>query len=238
MAGVWRHRHHQADFCAAGHGTRRAEVVLHVPAPLDGLEIRAVTDGVLELGQNLLVRLAQHVGHHVEPAAMRHADEALANARLRGLGDDFVENRHEHVESLDREPRLARKRAVEESLERFHLGQPIEQRDRVDRVARRAKTLFFNRVAQPPALFDHEDVRVVVAGPRTVDPAKPFDDVPHRRGALSGEPRDQRRRQRAQVGFGYAVGLELQRGVAQRSAAKRIDLGREMAVAADAHREI
>ena len=71
----------------------------------------------------------------------------LPDAGLARLGNHLVEDRHEHVEPLDREARLARERAVQEALERLDLRQTVEQlrRDRSDRPARGSVR------ARPPA---------------------------------------------------------------------------------------
>ena len=78
--------------------------------------------------------------------------------------DHLVEDRHEHVEPFDREARLARERPMQESLEHFDLRQAIEQRDRIDRVHRRAEPAGLGGVPQPLALLRHEHVRVVEPG--------------------------------------------------------------------------
>ena len=58
---------------------------------------------------------------------------------------------------------------MQEPLEGFDLRQPIEQRDRIDRIGRRAEPAGLDRLAQPLALLGDEDVREVVAGGRAVD---------------------------------------------------------------------
>ena len=92
-------------------GALRAVVVLDVAGAAlrdrrDGLERR----GALELGEDRVVRAAEVVGEHVEPAAVRHADDDLAAAVRRRELDELVEHRHGHVEALDRELLLARGR--------------------------------------------------------------------------------------------------------------------------------
>ena len=124
---------------------------------------------LLELRQDLRVRLVEHVRHHVQPAAVRHADQDVADARLGRLADHLVQHRDEHVEPFDREARLAGEGAVQEALEGLDLRQPVEQRRRVDRIGRGAEAAGLRRLAQPLALGRHEHVRVVVAGRRTVD---------------------------------------------------------------------
>ena len=61
------------------HVGRVALVVLHVAR---ALEPRKVVRA-LELREQILRRLAEHVHEHVQPAAMRHADHELLHARLR-----------------------------------------------------------------------------------------------------------------------------------------------------------
>ncbi len=124
---------------------------------------------ILELRQDLLVRLAEHVRHHVQAPAMRHGDERLPHAGFGRFANHFIEDGHEHVEPLDREPRLAGERSVQELLERLDVRQPLEQAARIDRIGRRLEPPRLDRVAQPAALLGHEDVREVVAGGGAVD---------------------------------------------------------------------
>ena len=124
--GIGRHRDDQSTALDA---SRRAPAWYFTsPAQPSRPQPRALLHRILELGEDLRVRLLQHVRQHVQPAAMRHADEHVGDAGLGGVDDHLVEHRDEHVEPLDREPRLARERAVQEPLEGFDLGEPIEQR--------------------------------------------------------------------------------------------------------------
>src|SRR5687768_18117169 len=55
----------------------------------------------LEFGQDLDVRLAQHVGQHIQPAAVGHAQEQRLGTGLGGGADDLVEHRsEEHTSEL------------------------------------------------------------------------------------------------------------------------------------------
>ena len=67
----------------------------------------------------------------------------------RGAADDFVEDRHEHVEPFDREPRLAGEGAMQEALEDFDLRDAIEQRSGAARVHRRQEPARLRRLTQP-----------------------------------------------------------------------------------------
>ena len=216
-----------------------AGVVLDVAGPGHVFPEALRRDRILELGEDLRVRLVQHVRHHVQPAAMRHADQDVPGAGLRRLGDHLVQDRHHHVDAFDREARLAGEAAVQEPLEGLDLRQPIEQRDRIDRIGRRAEPPALRRIAQPAPLLGHEHVRVVVAGRRAVDAAQRLDHVVHGRGVLAKRRRNQARRHRAQVLLGDAVVLRKERGVAERLAqAERIEPGREVPVAPDRLRQV
>jgi hypothetical protein len=101
-------------------------VVLHVagPAVIAALAHPCARPLVAaqELGDDLLVGLAKDVGQHVQPAAVRHADQHRPGARLGGRSDDLVEDRHQHPQPFEREAGLAGEGALEEPLERPDLG--------------------------------------------------------------------------------------------------------------------
>ena len=134
---------------------------------------------------------------------------------------------------------LPGKRAVQEPLEGLDLRQPVEQRDRIDRIGRRAEPPAFGRLAQPAPLFGHEHVRVVVAGASS----SRCGAAPRRRRTWSRRPRQRRRnqagRQRAQVLVGDAVCLRTAATDRRAAcAAERIEPGREVPVAADRLRQV
>jgi hypothetical protein len=78
----------------------------------------------LELGEQRLVRLAQHVREHVEPPAVRHPDHDLLGAGGRAARDRLVEHRDERVGALDAEALLPLVGEAEEALEPVDLGEP------------------------------------------------------------------------------------------------------------------
>ena len=133
VAWVVRQRERHLRQIALAHRFARAQVILHVagPAVVDarrafGWRHLFVRRGV-ELGEDRGVGLAQDVRQHVEPPAMRHADQHLARPDLGGVVDELVEHRHEHVGPLDGEALLPDECAVQEMLERLDLGQPPQQ---------------------------------------------------------------------------------------------------------------
>jgi hypothetical protein len=159
-------------------------------------------------------------------------------AHLGGVADHLVQDRHEHVEPLDREARLAGERAVQEALERLDLREPVEQRDRIDGIGRRAETPALGRVPKPLPLLGHEDVRVVVADGRAVDAPEGVDDVQHVGRVGACRRLDEAGRQAAQILLGHAVGRGQQRRIPLRAAAERVELRGEMSVATDRLRQV
>ena len=218
-----------------GAGGAGAGVILHVahPAEVDAQRLRR--DRILELGEDLRVRLLQHVREHVQPAAMRHAEHRVPRAVVGGAADDLVEDRHQHVEPLDREARLAGEGALQEALEHLDLRDAVEQR--------------LGAVPDPsaagtgPTRRRGAATRALRARTRARSRSRWSSS---RRGAASRSPRrrwptisadraaDERRRQPLQVVVGDAVRRGRQRRVADRLRAERIDARGEMAVAADA----
>ena len=235
MAGIRRQRDVHLP---ARRGRARARVVLDVTGPAQVGAIRGGRDRILELGEDLRVRLVEHVGQDVEPPAVRHAEQREPRAPARRPADDLVEDRHEHVEPLDREARLAGKRAVQKALERLDLAQPIEHGGRRGGVHRREEAAGLGSVAEPVALLRHEHVRVVESGRRTVDAAQPFDRLEGARSRLGNRSLHERGRQALEILVGDAVSRGRQRRIADRIRAERVDAGREVAVPPDAVREV
>ncbi len=93
----------------------RAEVVLDVTG---AVRLRRV-QVALELAEDLRVRLADDVGQHVEPAAVRHADDDLVEPVLGGLVDRRVHHRDDGLRAFEREPLLANVFGLQEGLERL-----------------------------------------------------------------------------------------------------------------------
>ena len=173
----------------------RAGVVLDVAHPAE-IDAQAVgQDRILELREDLRVRLLQDVREHVQAAAMRHRDHHVLHAAFGGVVHDLVEDRDHHVEALDRKARLAGERPMQKPLERFDLRDARQQLVAVDRVVGRAELPRFDRVPQPHALVRYEHVVVIVAGGRTVNLPEPGDCIKGVRGAGGCRPRHDRRRQ-------------------------------------------
>ena len=115
-----------------GHGARgarrrdvpagRADVVLHVARALH----RRRVERALELAEDLAVALPDGVHEHVEPAAVRHAEDDLGHAAVGRGRQQRVEHRDERLRALEAEPLLAQVLRVEEALERLGRVEPVE----------------------------------------------------------------------------------------------------------------
>src|SRR5690606_4572033 len=123
-----------------------AEVVLHVARALHALRVEVA----LELREDLRVALAGDVGHHVETAAVGHADADLVEAVLRRLRQDRVEQRDERLAALEREALLPDELRLQERLER--LGGVEAAQDAQLVLARRAGVPGLEPLLEPLAL--------------------------------------------------------------------------------------
>jgi hypothetical protein len=100
---------------AAGEGALGAEVVLHIARALHHVGV----DVALELVEDLADRLAHHVGQHVEPAAVSHAEHGAVDP---GVGRRFEhghQQRHCRLGPFDAEALGADVLRGQEALERL-----------------------------------------------------------------------------------------------------------------------
>ena len=97
---------------------RGAEVVLDVARALDLVRLEGAA---LELVEDRAVRLAHHVGQHVEAAAMGHAEHDLLDAELAAALDDLLERRDHRLAAVEAEALGAGVLHVEELLEALGL---------------------------------------------------------------------------------------------------------------------
>ena len=209
-------------------------MILHVAHPPEIDAQAPAGNRILELRQDLRIRLLQNVRQHVETAAMRHRDHHVLHAALGGIVDDLVDDRDHHVQPLDRKARLAGERAVQEALEGFNLRDAIEQLLAVNRIVGRPELRRLHCLTQPYPLIGHEHVVVVVAGRRTVDLTEAADGFKGIGRAGGGGPGHDRGRQGPQSVAGEPVRLRRQRRIADRIVkAERIELGRQMAESAN-----
>ncbi len=77
----------------------------------------------LELAEQILGGLAEQVHQHIEPAAMRHADDALFDSMFAALLHQFIEQGNQAVAALERESFLPHVLGVQVALQTFGGGQ-------------------------------------------------------------------------------------------------------------------
>ncbi len=93
---------------------RGAEVIFDVARALD---LVGRGRAALELVEDDAVRLAHHLGQHVEPAAMRHAEADFLQAELAAALDDLLQRRDHRLAAVEAEALGAGIFDVEEILE-------------------------------------------------------------------------------------------------------------------------
>src|SRR6185437_15065084 len=103
----------------------RAEVIFHVARALD---LVGRSRAALELVEDDTVRLAHHLAQHIEPAAMRHAESNLFQAKLAAALDDLLERRNHRLRAIEPEALGAGIFDVEEILEALSFDQLAEDR--------------------------------------------------------------------------------------------------------------
>ena len=229
VAGVGLQPHDDRGLVGQLVGALGAVVVLDVAGPaLRDRRHRLDRRGALELPEDRLVAAAEAVREHVEPAAVRHAQDHLARAVGGRELDHLVEHRHGHVEPLDRELLLAEVGLVHEALERVDLRQPAQQRALLLVRQRGAERARLDLLAQPGALAVRRDVLDLVGDRPAVGLAQVREGV-RERGArdvgaqdLGRDPGHQLRRQ--------PDGLGIERRIALGLGHERVELGGQMAV--------
>ena len=82
----------------------------------------------LELVEDRAVRLAHHLRQHVEPAAVRHADDDLLDAERAAALDDLLQRRDHRLAAVEAEALGAGEFQVAELLEALGLDQLVEDR--------------------------------------------------------------------------------------------------------------
>ena len=114
----------QMDLVAVELAVRRgAEVILDVARALDLLRRGRAA---LELVEDGAVRLAHHLGQHVEPPAMRHAEHDLADAERAAALDDLLQRRDHGFGAVEAEALGAGVADVEELLEALGLDELLQ----------------------------------------------------------------------------------------------------------------
>ena len=102
---------------------RGAEVIFDVARTLDLVGRRRAA---LEFVEDGAVRLAHDLRQHVEPAAMRHADDDLAHAERTAALDDLLQRRDHRFAAVETEALGAGEFQVAEFFKTFGFDQLVE----------------------------------------------------------------------------------------------------------------
>ncbi len=216
---------------------RRAEVILHVAGAFDVVGRRRAA---LELVEDRAVRLVHHLRQHVEPAAMRHADDDLFDAERAAALDDLLQRRDHRLAAVEAEALGAGELQIAELLEALGLDQLVE--DRALALAGEVDLLVaaLDALLHPGLLRRIGDVHELDAERLAVGAAQDGDDLADR-----GEFQPQHLVEEnlaVEVGVGEAVGARIELLlVLLRLELERIELGVEMAahpVGADQHQRV
>ena len=175
--------------------------------------LRVGGDGVdrplaFELAQDVLVRRADRVREHVEPAAVRHAHDDVVRARLGGELDRLVEHRDHHVEPFDRELLLAEEPLAQEALHPLHLAEAAEERLLLLGGERLPVPAGLDRLPQPHALLVVGEVLELVRDRAAVRLRELRQDVGER---LAGNVHAQHRGRDLRLELGRQLRLEAER---------------------------
>ncbi len=97
------------ELAVAGH----AEVIFHVARAFHVVRVRRAA---LELVEQRAIGLGHHIGEHVQPAAMRHADDDFLHAELAAALDDLLQRGHRGFRAFEAEALGAGVFLVEETF--------------------------------------------------------------------------------------------------------------------------
>jgi hypothetical protein len=127
-------------------------VVFHVARAFNivGLEGTA-----LELVEDRAVRFAHHVGQHVQPAAVGHADDDFFDAELAAALDDLLKGRNHRLAAVQAEALGAGVFDVAELLEGLGFDQLVE--DRLLALDGEANVLFLHPRCAPESRTSEPD---------------------------------------------------------------------------------
>ena len=160
-----------------------AQVVLDVAGALDRVGVHVA----LELAEQLVERLADDVGQHVEAAAVRHAQVGGVHAVVGGFLEQGVEDRDQRLGTFETEALLAEVLGGQELLEGLGRVEPSQDVALVLDVDPGAATLHL--LLDPALLRRLLDVAELDADRAAVRVAQHVEQVPE---PLTGHPADRR----------------------------------------------
>ena len=181
----------------------------------------------LELGEDVLERLAEHVGQDVQPAAVRHAEDQLLDAALRRSVDQRVEQGDQGGAALEGEALGARIHPLELLLEGVGADQVAQEVELALVRQARAVPDRLHPLLQPVALALVGDVHVLDADRAGVGLLQDGEDLAD--GGAVGAVEAVAAHHLVEVRLAQAELRELEGRVAARALAERIDVGRHVA---------
>ncbi|OIQ70238.1 hypothetical protein GALL_481510 [mine drainage metagenome] len=104
---------------------RRAQMIFDVAGAFDRVGIGGAA---LELMEQRAMRLAHHLGQHVEPATMRHADDDFLHAEIAAALDDLFQRRNQRLAAIKAEALGAGEFDIAEFLKALGFDELVENR--------------------------------------------------------------------------------------------------------------
>ncbi len=197
----------------------KALVVLHVAGR------QVLGGGVVELGEQHRRHLAQCVDQHVQPAAVRHADDHFLHAGLAGLLDQLVHGDDEALTAFQRKALLAHVLGVQKALQALGRRQPLEHVRLLLGVQLRVGARALQLLLPPALLHLVGDVHELGAHGAAVGLAQRVQQIAQRHGVLAEEG-VAGVEHRLHVGVGEAVEGRLQlRDIGALGALERVQVG-------------
>ena len=154
------------------------------------------------------MRLAHDLGQHVEPAAVRHADDDLAHAERAAALDDLLQRRDHRFGAVEAETFGAGEFQIGEFLEALGLDQLVE--DGALALARERDLLIrtLDALLDPALLRAVGDVQEFDAERLAIGAAQDADDLPHRAEFQTQHLVEENRA--VEIGIGKAVGARIE----------------------------
>ncbi len=130
---------------------------------------------MLELADDRLIRLLQHVRQYIQSAAVCHADHDTGDALTACHIQQPVQHRHHHVRTFNRKTLLSQIRLVQEALEPLNFRQTLQHLALLLGIQRLQIALRFCRLTQPVALRRVLDMQELISHCAGVDAAQILD---------------------------------------------------------------
>ncbi len=174
----------------------------------------------------------------IQPATVGHPDKDFSRALGRRLVDHHVQHGDHHVDALDREALLAGVGLVQEALEDLDLRQALQELPLRVVVRFEVEIAGLGRVLEPLPLFGDLDVIEVETDERRVPLAQPGDCLERIGRAVDDCAANRRCGHVGKALFRDAVGCGIEFGCAGRRGTEGVELDGEVAVFADAGRQL